>query len=68
MLGTTAPTGPAFRQGPDFRHILRRGTRGITCGMTLPILWPTNAAAAVRYAGIPGVATAARLPRGTDAP
>ena len=60
--------GPAFRQGPDFRHILTCTGRGITCGMTLPILWPTNLAATTRYASHPDAALAAQFPRGTDAP
>jgi hypothetical protein len=60
--------GPAFRQGSDFRHILAGSGQGITCGMTLPILWPTIDSTAARYASHPGAAPTARLPRGTDAP
>jgi hypothetical protein len=67
-LPARSQRGPAFRQGPDFRHIRRDAPARHNVGMILPILWPTNRAPLLRYAGIPGAATRARLPRGTDTP
>lgn len=61
------PRAPAFRQGPDFRHIRmppppRHKTR-MTC-----IAWPSERGAAARYPRRPGAAVAAaHLPRGMEA-